>query len=96
MARIVRTRSAEADTRAISKRIAVDNPQAAEQWLEGLDRTLALISSYPGMGEQVDQLDPGVRRHSFGSYLIFYVPIENGIELRRVLHDARRIDEFFE
>jgi len=31
----------------------------------------------------------------FGCYVIFYAPIEGGIDVVRVLHSARDIDSFF-
>ena len=95
MARIVRTESATADVAAIADRIAVDNPSAAERWLDEIDETLALISQFPLMGERVDHLGRGIRRHCCGNYLLFYRPTDDGIELRRVLHGARRIEELF-
>jgi toxin ParE1/3/4 len=80
---------------AIADFIAADNPAAAERWLDEVDQTLSVIAKYPYLGEQVDQLAPGVRRHSLGQYLLFYRPIDGGIELRRVLHGARNIETMF-
>jgi toxin ParE1/3/4 len=78
---------------AISEHIATDNPSAAHRWLENIDKTLALIANHPLIGERVDHLANGVRRHCVGNYLLFYKPIDDGIELRRVLHGARKIEE---
>jgi toxin ParE1/3/4 len=93
MARIVRTASAKADVLAIAEYISRDKPDAATHWVEELDKTLALIARTPWMGEKVDHLARGVRRHCLGNYLLFYVRIEGGIELRRVLHGARNIED---
>lgn len=93
MARIVRTQSARADIAAIAWHIAQDNPGAAERWLYEIDQTLALIAEYPTIGEKIDQPAPGLRRHCVGNYLLFYRPLDDGIELRRVLHGARRIED---
>jgi toxin ParE1/3/4 len=95
MARVVRTASAKADVLAIAEFIAKDKPLAAERWIEQLDERLELIATQPLMGERVDYLTPQMRRHCFGNYLIFYMPIEGGIELRRILHGARRIEDLF-
>lgn len=95
MARIVRTEAAKADVLEILEYIARDKPSAAEKWLNKIDEDLFLIAKFPEMGERVDHLVPGMRRHCEGNYLIFYVPIEGGIELRRVLHGARRIEDLF-
>ena len=95
MARVVRTEAAKSDVLEIAARIAADKPLAAERWVENVDRRLALIAKNPFMGEAVDYLAPGMRRHCLGNYLIFYTPIEGGIQLRRVLHGARRIENLF-
>ena len=79
----------------IADNIAVDSPLAAERWLDEIDQTLAVIAQHPFIGERVDHLAPGIRRHCSGNYLLFYKPIDNGIELRRVLHGARKIEDLF-
>jgi toxin ParE1/3/4 len=95
MARVLRTASAEADVLAIAEYIARDKPSAAEDWVEELDRILAQIAQSPLIGENVEYLVPGMRRHCFGRYLLFYVPVEGGIEFRRLLHGARKIESLF-
>jgi len=48
------------------------------------------------MGRKVEELAPNLRSFPIGSYLIFYRPVEDGIELIRVLHGARDITpEYF-
>jgi toxin ParE1/3/4 len=95
MTRVVRTESAKSDLLSIYGYIAADKPSAADRWVAEVDTTLAVLAQQPFMGEKVDHLAPGMRRHCLGNYLLFYVPIESGIELRRVLHGARRIEDFF-
>jgi toxin ParE1/3/4 len=70
-------------------------PSAAERWIDELEETLSKLASFPLIGEQVGHLAPGIRRICLGKYLVFYAPIEGGIELRRVLHGARRIEDLF-
>ena len=93
MAKVFRTASAKSDVAAIADFIAADNPPAAERWLDEIDQTLMLIASHPQIGERVDHLAPGIRRHSFGRYLLFYRVVDAGIELRRVIHGARKIED---
>lgn len=40
-------------------------------------------------------LAPDVRSFPFGRYVIFYLPIDDGIDVVRVLHSARDIDAVF-
>jgi toxin ParE1/3/4 len=54
-----------------------------------------MIAQYPKIGEAVDHLSPGLRRFTLGNYLLFYRRIGDEIELIRVLHGARDIDQLF-
>ena len=42
-----------------------------------------------------DELAPGIRSFPFGRYLVFYLPISDGIDVVRVLHGARDVDKVF-
>jgi toxin ParE1/3/4 len=95
MARVIRTASAQSDVDAIAEFIALDKPLAAMHWIDELDKTLALLANSPLIGENIERFGLGLRRHCFGNYLLFYVPIKGGIELRRVLHGARKIEDLF-
>jgi toxin ParE1/3/4 len=93
MPRIVRTASAKADVLAVSEYIARDKADAAQRWVVKLDKTLSQLARFPLMGASVEDLAPGMRRHCLGNYLLFYVPIDDGIELHRVLHGARKLED---
>jgi toxin ParE1/3/4 len=95
MPRIIRTSSAIRDAAKIAAYIAADNLSAADRWFETLDEKLGMLAANPLMGEMVEHMAPGMRRHSFGNYLIFYRPLADGIELNRVLHAAREIEDLF-
>jgi toxin ParE1/3/4 len=95
MARVDRSRLAEADLLAIAEYIARDNPTAASRWLDRIEEKFLLLARQPYMGEAVDHIRPGLRRFSHGNYLIFYEPRETGVCLIRVLHGARRIEDLF-
>ena len=49
----------------------------------------------PMMGRARDELAPGVRSFPFGRYVVFYLPLDGGIDVVRVLHGARDIDAAF-
>jgi toxin ParE1/3/4 len=95
MPKLIRTPAAVRDLVSITDWIAADNLDAALRFYDEVDRLLSLIARYPRMGEAVDQLGPGVRRHTLGDYLLFYRLSGDGIELIRVLHGARDIDRLF-
>lgn len=95
MARIIRTKLARADLRDIWLYIARDGVEAADRFLDRLDRTIRLIAESPAIGEPQDEIKPGLRRFVIGHYLIFYEPIGGGIRVVRVLHGARRWEDEF-
>ena len=47
------------------------------------------------MGRARDELAASVRSFPFGRYVIFYAPIEDGIDVVRVPHSARDINAVF-
>ena len=86
MGRIVRSPDAKRDTTQIWVYIAEDNFDAADRLIDLFDEKLNLLAEYPGLGQQRDDLAPGLRSFPVGKYLLFYRPIASGIELVRVLH----------
>ena len=49
----------------------------------------------PGNGHKSGRAYAGLRSLPIGNYVVFYLPIENGIEIVRVLPGMRDIDAFF-
>jgi toxin ParE1/3/4 len=47
------------------------------------------------MGMSRDELTTGLRSQPVGNYLIFYFPLEDGIDIVRVLHGSRDVDAIF-
>ena len=95
MARIIITPAATRDLAAITDWLAEHSLNAALKLYEDVDRVLHLLANYPLMGEEVAELKAGLRRHTMGKYLLFYQPLSDGIELIRVLHGAREIEDQF-
>jgi toxin ParE1/3/4 len=48
------------------------------------------------MGQSRDELRPGLRCFVVSPYVVFYRPIEDTIEVLRVLHGARDISSLIE
>jgi toxin ParE1/3/4 len=70
------------------------SPAAAYRFLESVEKTCEIIVSSPFIGSVVDALRPhqdGIRmwpvRH-FRSYLLLYRPVNDQIEIVRLLHGA--------
>jgi toxin ParE1/3/4 len=96
MPRIIRTPAANKDFSIIATYLAHKSLDGALNWIEGIDRILDLLANNPLLGEAVDYLGKGLRRHTFGDYLLFYKPMESGIEIRRILHGSRKIENLSE
>lgn len=47
------------------------------------------------MGRAREELAADLRSFPFGRYVIFYAPVEGGIDVVRVLHSARDVDAAF-
>ncbi len=81
------------DLRDIRDRIATDRPQSAHRVLDTLLASFELLGQNPEAGPARDDLRPGLRMFVPGppanEYLIFYYPIDGGIEVSDVVHGKR-------
>jgi len=53
------------------------------------------LSYSPGMGRLRSELLPGLRSFPCASFLIFYFPLSDGVDVVRVLSAARDIEALF-
>ena len=95
MPRVARRPLAEADILEIWDYIADDSLAAADRWVDRLDEQFRMLAAQPMMGRAREELAPGVRSFPFGRYVVFYMPLNDGIDVVRVLHGARDIDAVF-
>lgn len=95
MARVLRRPRAAEDIAEIWDCIADGSLDAADRWVDQLDEKFRLLASQPLIGRAREELAAGMRSFPFGRYIIFYRPIDGGIDVVRVLHSARDIDELF-
>lgn len=57
-----------------------------------IDQKCWFLAANPQIGELLEQFRPGLRRFVVDNYLVFYQPIESGIEVFRILYGARDIE----
>lgn len=95
MSKVVRNRLSVSDYEEIWHYVAKDNPRAADRLIQKFEHQLEMLSKMPDMGKGEEDLFPRLRSFPVGSYLLYYLPIEGGIRLVRVLHGARDIDSDF-
>ncbi len=91
MPRILRTPQSRADLVEIILYIRRDNRRAARRWLLTIDEKLRCLADFPGIGRARPELGRGLRSFPVGNYILFYRPTNDGIELIRVLHGARKV-----
>ena len=95
MPRVMRRPLAETDILEIWDYIADETLTAADRWIDRIDEQFSLLAAQPIIGRSRSELAPGMRSFPVGRYLIFYAPLEDGIDVVRVLHGARDIDAIF-
>jgi toxin ParE1/3/4 len=86
---------AEADILEIWDYIADDNIAAADDWVDRLDEQFRLLATQPKIGRTRDELAAGMRSFPVGRYVVFYMPLDDGVDVIRVLHGSRDIDAIF-
>ncbi len=87
---------ASQDLAEINEYLFANNPNAAEQFLNSVTQKFELLANFSNMGRRRDELAPALRSFPLNDYLIFYRPIENGIEIVRVVSGYRDLDTLFE
>lgn len=95
MPHVLRRPQAAEDIAEIWDYIADDSLAAADRFVDQLDEQFGLLATQPQMGRARGELAPDIRSFPFGRYVIFYLPIDEGLDVVRVLHSARDIDAVF-
>jgi len=95
MARVTRRPLAAADILDIWDHIAEDSLDQADRWIDKLDEKFGILATQPLMGRAREELAADLRSFPFGRYVIFYMPVQDGIDVVRVLHSARDVDAAF-
>jgi toxin ParE1/3/4 len=86
---------AQEELREIEEYIALDNPQAAVDFVRRLTERFAELTEFPGSGRKRDDIRPGYRGVSVKDYLIFYRVSGEVVEVMHVLHGRRDLPEVF-
>jgi len=91
------TNSAEDDLLELWLTIAEENLTAADESLDSIKAAALLLATQPEMGRGRPELADRLRSFpTRTSYIVFYVPDDDGVLVVRVLHHARDIDaEYF-
>lgn len=100
--RVVRRPLAVADLIELADYIAQDSLDAAERFLGAADAEFERLASMPQMGEACWFFEGAASElrywpvPKFAKRLIFYRPLEDGVEIVRVLHSARDVSQILQ
>jgi len=92
VATVSRRPQAALDILDVWDHIADDDMAAADRWVDELDTAFSRLATQPLMGRSRPELAPDLRSLPFRRYVIFYIPLPDGIDVVRVLHSARDVD----
>lgn len=90
------TEQAEGDLDELWAYIAENNPDAADRMVDAVLEGSRMHVRFPNMGQSRDDLRPGLRCFVVSPYVVFYRPVEDTIEVLRILHGARDTDRLLE
>ena len=72
--------------------IARDRPQAALDWLLGLQERVASLVELPMQGHEVPEwVEPSLRQVIYGDYRIIYEVDANAVDILTIKHGRQRI-----
>ncbi len=99
--RILKSPQSFIDLLELAEYIARDSLASAGRFLDAAEAAFDLLSDNPQMGTQCSFPNPrasGIRMwtiRGFESRVIFYRPIQDGIDVVRVIHASRDIEKIF-
>ena len=82
----------EIDLTSIYNFIADDSVKAADAWLKRIEDTFDMLAQTPMAGRARDDLAMNLRSFPVGRYIIFYIPMSDGVEVVRVMNSRQDID----
>ncbi len=88
--RIDYLRSARDDLDGVYDYVAGDDPDAADRLIAAIRKAVAKLADYP---RRAPEWSPGVRKLSTSGFAIMYRIVGDRIEIGRVLHLRRDLDE---
>ena len=82
----------EIDLTSIYNFIADDSVKAADAWLKRIEDSFDMLAQAPMAGRARDDLSVNLRSFPVGRYVIFYIPVSDGVEVVRVMNSRQDID----
>lgn len=70
--------------------------ETANNFLLEVKKKCETVAAFPESGRVRHELLLNLRSFPFKNYIIFYLPLANGIEVLRILHSSRDIQQVFD
>lgn len=87
---------AKDDLRGIWTYFAEFSSHSADKIMAEFIEKFKLLGKNPNIGRRHDEIVVNLRSFPHKKYIIYYFEMENGVEIYRVLHGARDIENLFE
>ena len=84
---------AAVDIDEIGRHISLDSAYDAVRFIDRMTKKFVSPGRNPMIGRARPELRPELRSFPFGRYLILYKEVPNGVEIVRVAHSARNLDD---
>jgi toxin ParE1/3/4 len=83
---------ADDDLDAIWDFIALESVRAADKQIARIGEIFEMLLENPLAGRERRELRADLRSFPVGSYVIFYIPLPDGVRIIRVMHGRQDID----
>jgi toxin ParE1/3/4 len=70
--------------------------ESVKKFLSLFEKKCLTLAEFPEMGRNRHELLINLKSFPIQKYTLFYIQIKNGIEILRVLHNSRDIEQVFE
>jgi toxin ParE1/3/4 len=88
------SKEAEQDLEDLWVYLAQRNDIAGDRQVAKLLDRFPMLAQFPTMGVSRHQLLEGLRSFPVKPYIIFYILIPDGIEILRIIHQSRDIEDY--
>ena len=97
MANLIFTPSAKEDLQQIWNYLEeLAGRDIAIKFLKEIKDKCEVISNFPELGRTRHEFIFNLRSFPFKKYIIFYVPTNDGIDVLRIIHSSRDIEQVFD
>jgi len=70
--------------------------EIANKFLVEIRQKCLMLAEFPESGRTRHDFIVNLRSFPFNNYIIFYLPLEDGIEVLRIIHGSRDIQQVFD